>query len=117
MSLHCSLKWCACPHSSQWGKRENMPFIGPKKAAILQDLVRQKRPSFAVEVGSMAGYSAICIGRELRAGGAGGRLVSYEKDWGWGLAAKRFVWQALGKVRAPGRASPVEAAFGLTWHD
>lgn len=45
----------------KWGRRENMPFLGPKKAAILQQLVEQQQPRLAVEVGSMAGYSAIVI--------------------------------------------------------
>jgi predicted O-methyltransferase YrrM len=45
----------------KWGQRENMPFLGPKKAAILQQLVQQQQPQLAVEVGSMAGYSAIVI--------------------------------------------------------
>lgn len=38
-----------------------MPFLGPKKAAILQQLVEQQQPRLVVEVGSMAGYSAIVI--------------------------------------------------------
>ena len=45
----------------RWGKREGMPFIGPKKAILLQQLVRQQQPQVAVEVGTMAGYSAIVI--------------------------------------------------------
>jgi hypothetical protein len=44
-----------------WGKRDGMPFLGPKKGAILQQLVQQQQPQLAVEVGSMAGYSAILI--------------------------------------------------------
>lgn len=45
----------------KWGRRENMPFLGPKKGEILQQLVQQQQPRLAVEVGSMAGYSAIVI--------------------------------------------------------
>jgi len=45
----------------KWGRREGMPFLGPQKAAILQQLVQQQQPRLAVEVGSMAGYSAIVI--------------------------------------------------------
>jgi predicted O-methyltransferase YrrM len=63
---------CCCPvlqvnddwilrRLEKWGRRENMPFLGPKKGAILQQLVQQQQPRLAVEVGSMAGYSAIVI--------------------------------------------------------
>jgi predicted O-methyltransferase YrrM len=38
-----------------------MPFVGPNKAAILQQLVQEQQPQLAVEVGTMAGYSAIKI--------------------------------------------------------
>jgi cephalosporin hydroxylase len=38
-----------------------MPFLGPKKAAIVQQLVQEQQPQLAVEVGTMAGYSAIKI--------------------------------------------------------
>ena len=38
-----------------------MPFLGPQKGAILQQLVAEQQPRLAVEVGSMAGYSAIVI--------------------------------------------------------
>ena len=39
----------------RWGQKENMPFIGPKKGALLQKLVAEKKPEVAVEVGTMAG--------------------------------------------------------------
>lgn len=45
----------------RWGKKEGMPFLGQKKGAILQQLVQQRQPKLAVEVGTMAGYSAILI--------------------------------------------------------
>jgi predicted O-methyltransferase YrrM len=38
-----------------------MPFLGPAKGALLQQLVAQQAPRVAVEVGTMAGYSAILI--------------------------------------------------------
>jgi len=74
-----------------WGARDNMPFIGPQKAAILGGLVADKAPRMAVEVGAMAGYSAIAIARALP---ADGRLVSYERDVWWWAAAARCAWQA-----------------------
>eukprot|EP00983_Pelagomonas_calceolata_P128496 1161516-Pelagomonas_calceolata.AAC.4 len=39
----------------------------------------------------LAGYSAILIGQKLP---KDGRLVTYERDLFWFLAAKRFLWQA-----------------------
>eukprot|EP00884_Botryococcus_braunii_P000550 jgi/Botrbrau1/10496/Bobra.0133s0099.2 len=82
----------------RWGRKDNMPFIGPKKGALLQSLVRQREPNLAVEVGSMAGYSALTIARALppRA-----RLIGMESDLLWALAAKRFLWQAgQGELRS-----------------
>ncbi|KAF5835936.1 hypothetical protein DUNSADRAFT_6647 [Dunaliella salina] len=75
----------------RWGRKDAMPFLGDKKGAILQSLVEDKKPKLAVEVGTMAGYSAILIGQKLP---KDGRLVTYEKDLFWFLAAKRFLWQA-----------------------
>ncbi|GFH10908.1 uncharacterized protein HaLaN_06312 [Haematococcus lacustris] len=37
------------------------------------------------------GYSALTIAQQLP---RGGRLVSFEKEWTWWLAARRFMWQA-----------------------
>lgn len=39
----------------RWGRQDDMPFVGPKKGAILSSLVRNKQPLLAVEVGTMAG--------------------------------------------------------------
>lgn len=66
----------------KWGRREGMPFLGPQKAVILQQLVQEQQPQLAVEVGSMAGYSAIVIAQVCTEGGwwgAGGQKVG-----GWG---------------------------------
>lgn len=71
--------------------KDNMPFIGPKKGALLQRLVRQREPNLAVEVGSMAGYSALTIAGALP---GKGRLIGMESDFVWALTARRFVWQA-----------------------
>ena len=45
----------------RWGRRDGMPFVGPEKAALLQGLVQQAQPRLVVEVGTMAGYSAIAM--------------------------------------------------------
>lgn len=39
----------------RWGKKDGMPFLGPKKGAILQRIVADKQPRWVVEVGTMAG--------------------------------------------------------------
>eukprot|EP01026_Neomeris_dumetosa_P062693 TRINITY_DN5939_c0_g2_i2.p3 TRINITY_DN5939_c0_g2~~TRINITY_DN5939_c0_g2_i2.p3 ORF type:complete len:206 (-),score=49.89 TRINITY_DN5939_c0_g2_i2:120-737(-) len=75
----------------RWGRKDNMPFLGPKKAVILQELVKEKKPKCVVEVGTMCGYSAIIIAQVLD---EGSKLISMERDWKWALAAKRFLWQA-----------------------
>ena len=68
-----------------------MPFVGPVKGALLQQLVRDKQPGLALEVGTLAGYSALQIAQAMP---AEGKLVTLESDWKWALVAKRFVWQA-----------------------
>ncbi|CAK0744806.1 hypothetical protein CVIRNUC_001575 [Coccomyxa viridis] len=75
----------------RWGKRDRMPFIGPEKGALLQRIIRERQPRQVVEVGSMAGYSALTMAQAL---GPDGQVISLESDWKWALAAKRFVWQA-----------------------
>lgn len=47
----------------RWGKQDDMPFVGPKKGAILSSLVRQKQPLLAVEVGTMAGAARKVVGK------------------------------------------------------
>ena len=71
--------------------QDRMPFIGPQKGALLQQIIRERQPCQIVEVGSMAGYSALTMAQAL---GPGGQVISLESDWKWALAAKRFVWQA-----------------------
>jgi hypothetical protein len=71
--------------------QERMPFIGPKKGALLRELIREHEPRQAVEVGSMCGYSALVMAQAM---GPAAHLISIEADWKWALAAKRFVWQA-----------------------
>jgi cephalosporin hydroxylase len=54
----------------RWGKRDGMPFMGPEKTAILQQLVSEHQPRTIVEVGTMAGYSAIKLAQAAPAGAA-----------------------------------------------
>jgi hypothetical protein len=52
----------------RWGKKDNMPFLGPQKASILQDVIRERKPQLIVEVGGMCGYSAIKMAQVLPKG-------------------------------------------------
>ncbi|KAF6253956.1 S-adenosyl-L-methionine-dependent methyltransferase [Scenedesmus sp. NREL 46B-D3] len=98
----------------RWGKRDGMPFLGPSKAAIVQQLVQQRQPRLAVEVGTMAGYSAIKIAQVLP---PGGRLVSIEKDVSWLLVAKRFLWQASQGQNNKQRQTPLGSMVDVWWGD
>ncbi len=40
----------------RWGRKDGMPFLGPKKAEVVRRLVEGRKPRLAVEVGTMAGY-------------------------------------------------------------
>ena len=42
-----------------------LPIIGPEKGKILARVVRETKPKRVLEVGTLVGYSAILIGREL----------------------------------------------------
>eukprot|EP00898_Chlorokybus_atmophyticus_P008897 jgi/Chlat1/9008/Chrsp94S08288 len=75
----------------KWAATDLLPMVGPNKGAILQRLVEERRPCVVVEVGAFLGYSAIVMGRALA---PDARLISFEKDIKWALAAKRFVWQS-----------------------
>lgn len=52
----------------RWGRRDNMPFLGPEKAALVQDVVRRRAPRCVVEVGGMCGYSGIKMAQALPPG-------------------------------------------------
>ncbi|CAL5219272.1 g1072 [Coccomyxa viridis] len=97
----------------RWGQRDGMPFIGPQKGALLQQLVRERQPRQVVEVGTMCGYSALLIAQAM---GPGRQLISIEADWKWALAAKRFVWQGTqgdkSSKPAQQRCAHVDVWFG-----
>jgi predicted O-methyltransferase YrrM len=42
-----------------------LPIVGPEKGRILAELVHKVKPKRVLEVGTLIGYSAILIGREL----------------------------------------------------
>ena len=49
------------------GEREFLPIIGPDKGKILAEAIRKAEPKHVLEVGTLIGYSAILIGKELDA--------------------------------------------------
>jgi predicted O-methyltransferase YrrM len=46
-------------------ERRFLPIVGPEKGEILARVVRETRPKRVLEVGTLIGYSAIIIGKEL----------------------------------------------------
>ena len=44
---------------------EFLPIVGPDKGRILADIVRDAKPKRVLEVGTLIGYSAILMGKEL----------------------------------------------------
>ncbi|KXZ55204.1 hypothetical protein GPECTOR_3g348 [Gonium pectorale] len=98
----------------RWGRRDGMPFVGPAKGAILQRLMAERRPQLVVEVGTMAGYSALLMAQALP---PGGRVVTFEKDLLWVLAAKRFMWQASQGEKNRGLDSRVGDRVDVQWGD
>ena len=48
-------------------EKEFLPIIGPYKGKVLTEEVRKAKPKHVLEVGTLIGYSAILIGKELHA--------------------------------------------------
>jgi len=48
-------------------KKSFLPIIGPEKGKVLAKVVRETKPKRVLEVGTLIGYSAIIIGKELDA--------------------------------------------------
>lgn len=56
-------------------KREFLPIIGPSKGKILAEEVRKAKPRHILGVGTLIGYSAILMGKEL---GGDAEIVTIE---------------------------------------
>ena len=67
------------------------PIIGPRKGRILADLVRRYRPKWILEVGTLIGYSAITMGKELN---GDSEIVTIEIDEREAEAARRNIKEA-----------------------
>jgi len=48
--------------------RRGLPIIGPKRGALLDEILEKHKPSTILEVGTLVGYSAIRMGRHLKNG-------------------------------------------------
>ena len=46
-------------------KNEFLPIVGPEKGKILAEEIRKAKPKRVLEVGTLIGYSAILMGKEL----------------------------------------------------
>ena len=46
-------------------EHEFLPIVGPHKGKILAEAIRKVKPKRVLEVGTLIGYSAILIGKEL----------------------------------------------------
>jgi predicted O-methyltransferase YrrM len=44
---------------------EFLPIVGPEKGRVLADVVRRTKPKQVLEVGTLIGYSAILMGKQL----------------------------------------------------
>lgn len=58
-------------------RREHLPIVGPEKGKIIIDVIRQFNPRRILEIGTLLGYSAILIGKELR---SDAHLTTIEMD-------------------------------------
>jgi len=46
-------------------EKESLPIIGLRKGQVLVDVIREIKPKRVLEVGTLVGYSAILMGKEL----------------------------------------------------
>jgi caffeoyl-CoA O-methyltransferase len=56
-------------------EKESLPIIGPHKGQVLVDVIREIKPKRILEVGTLVGYSAVLMGKEL---GKDGYLITIE---------------------------------------
>jgi predicted O-methyltransferase YrrM len=46
-------------------KRRFLPIVGPEKGKVLEEVIRDIKPKRVLEVGTLIGYSAVLMGKEL----------------------------------------------------
>lgn len=84
-------------------QQERIPICGPLVGALLHILIAAQRPRIALELGTAIGYSAVWMGRALRA--HGGRLITIELD-------PSRTERARANLRRAGLADVVEVTIG-----
>lgn len=82
----------------QQAKEKFLPIVGPERGRILAEIVRQAQPKHVLEIGTLIGYSAILIGKEL---GKNADLLTIEIDPEEAEAAEQNIRRAeiLPKVK------------------
>ncbi len=70
---------------------EFLPIVGPERGKILAEEVRKAKPKRVLEVGTLIGYSAILIGREL---GKRAQIITIENHAEEAKAAEENVRRA-----------------------
>jgi predicted O-methyltransferase YrrM len=58
-------------------RERRWPIVGPKKGALLVEVVRQHKPRRILELGALVGYSSTLMAANLE---PGGKVVSIEID-------------------------------------
>ncbi len=59
----------------EMAEREFLPIVGPRRGRLLAEVIREVTPKRVLEVGTLIGYSAILMGKEL---GSDAQLVTIE---------------------------------------
>jgi len=77
-------------------ERSYLPIIGPHRGRALAKLVAQLKPKRVLEVGTLIGYSAIIMGREL---GSEDEIITIEIDGEEAEAARKNIEKAGIKPR------------------
>ncbi|MBI2675214.1 MAG: O-methyltransferase [Candidatus Aenigmarchaeota archaeon] len=72
-------------------ERLGLPIIGPYKAAVFREILKQRRPRNSLEIGTLVGYSAIVIASEMP---ENGKLICLEVSDEWAKAARENIEKA-----------------------
>jgi predicted O-methyltransferase YrrM len=72
-------------------ERQFLPIVGRRKGRFLVDVIREVRPKRVLEVGTLVGYSAVLMGKEL---GSEAELISIEIHPDEARAARKNVEKA-----------------------
>ena len=72
-------------------RRKFLPIIGPSRGRILVKVIREIKPKRILEIGTLIGYSAILMGKEL---GSDAHLITIEIDANNAKIAKENIRRA-----------------------